>query len=301
MKNVENVDYLLVDHKIKRMFAKRGVILMPSLESYKKFRWTRKYFEKEPKEGYFIWVKNQIDFPLSTCITIASPNVSQSLMNLVVIEKNIKVKMNGVCNAIKEDLCGKHIGYSKIFLKENSVLEINHLHKWGKKDFVNSNIEFYLGKNSKLSYMYKNLFPPKKLKMRNLINTSKNSSANIEIMVNGIDSEIDLSDTLLLEGKNASGVVRLRLVGRKNSDINAYSTIIAEVPGKGHLDCQGLLIDKDSRIRLVPELLDKNNKALITHEASIGRVSEEELNYLRSRGLTEKEAIDLIVSGFLKL
>jgi hypothetical protein len=49
------------------------------------------------------------------------------------------------------------------------------------------------------------------------------------------------------------------------------------------------------------EALRKQNKALITHEASIGRVSEEELNYLRSRGLTEKEAIDLIVRGFLKL
>jgi hypothetical protein len=53
-------------------------------------------------------------------------------------------------------------------------------------------------------------------------------------------------------------------------------------------------------MRLVPELVNENKDALLTHEASIGRISEEELNYLRARGLSENEAIDLIVAGFLE-
>ncbi|PIZ89560.1 MAG: hypothetical protein COX89_00870 [Candidatus Nealsonbacteria bacterium CG_4_10_14_0_2_um_filter_37_10] len=48
-------------------------------------------------------------------------------------------------------------------------------------------------------------------------------------------------------------------------------------------------------------LICQNKEAQITHEASIGKISEEELNYLRMRGLTEKEAIDLIVTGFLTI
>lgn len=59
----------------------------------------------------------------------------------------------------------------------------------------------------------------------------------------------------------------------------------------------GLLLDGNSSIDAVPELLNKD--ATLTHEASIGRISEEELSYLRSRGLTEDEAIGLIVTGFL--
>ncbi len=61
----------------------------------------------------------------------------------------------------------------------------------------------------------------------------------------------------------------------------------------------GLLLDGNSSIDAVPELLNKNKDATLTHEASIGRISEEELSYLRSRGLTEDEAIGLIVTGFL--
>ena len=70
-------------------------------------------------------------------------------------------------------------------------------------------------------------------------------------------------------------------------------------PGRGHLDCQGLVVGEKAMIRLVPSLVVKNKNALLTHEASIGKISEDELNYLRSRGLNKSEAIDLIVSGFL--
>jgi len=90
------------------------------------------------------------------------------------------------------------------------------------------------------------------------------------------------------------------LAGRKNSKITAHSSIIATAPSKGHLDCQGLLVDKNSEISLIPELICHNKNAQITHEASIGRISEEQLSYLRMRGLKEEEAIDLIVAGFLE-
>jgi len=66
------------------------------------------------------------------------------------------------------------------------------------------------------------------------------------------------------------------------------------------LDCQGLLVDKDSKISLTPELICQNKLAQITHEAAIGKISEEELSYLRMRGLSEEEAINLIVSGFFQ-
>jgi len=61
----------------------------------------------------------------------------------------------------------------------------------------------------------------------------------------------------------------------------------------------GLLLAEDSSINAIPELVNRNKDTSLTHEASIGKISEEILNYLRSRGLTEDQAIDLIVSGFL--
>lgn len=313
MKNVKNVyppkfpekkfgrvHYWQIDHEVKNIFEIGGVTILPSSEAWQKFAWTRKFFEEKPKEGYFIWVKRKIDFPLAICITIASPKISQDLRNLLVIEKNIKARANVICNAKEKFLCGKHLARGKLILKEGVFLEYNHIHKWGEKDNVQPDYEFTLEKGARLIYNYRNLFPPENLEFKTTIHSGENTSSNLNFIINSLNSKTKVKDTVFLEGKNSQTVVRLRLVGRKKSQIEAISQIFAFSPGKGHLDCQGLLVDKTAKISLIPQLVCQNKKAQITHEASIGKISEEELTYLRMRGLTEKEAIDLIVSGFLK-
>jgi len=304
MKNVKNAEnkanFWQVDHKIKNISAVPGNIILPSPQAWQKFKWARKYFEREPKEGYFIWVKKQVDFPLATYINIASPKISQDLTNLLVIEKGIKVKANVVCSAIKNNLYGIHKAKGKLILKEGASLDYHHLHQWGQRDFVSSDYEFILEEDSRLIYDYKNLFSPKILQSKTVIHSGENSSSNLNITINGKKSKIVVKDTIFLEGKKSQGIVRLRLVGKEDSRIIAQSSISAKSQGRGHLDCQGLLVDKTAKISLIPALICQNKNAQITHEASIGKISGEELTYLRTRGLTEKEAIDLIVSGFLK-
>jgi len=301
MKSVKNVNFWQIDHKVKNIFGVKGVTILPSPEAWQKFVWTRKFFGEKPKEGYFIWVKREINFPLTTCITISSPKISQDLKNLLVIEKNIKAKANVICNAKEKFLCGKHLARGKLILKEGVFLEYNHIHKWGEKDNVSPDYEFTLEKGARLIYNYRNLFPPENLEFKTTIHSGENTSSNLNFIINSLNSKTKVKDTVFLEGKNSQTVVRLRLVGRKKGQIEAISQIFATSPGKGHLDCQALLVDKTAKISLIPQLVCQNKEAQITHEASIGKISEEELTYLKMRGLTEKEAIDLIVSGFLKL
>jgi len=300
MKSVKNVNYWQLDHKVKNILEVEGVTVLPSPRAWEKFNWTRKWLKKRPKEGYFIWVKKTVSSPLVTCLTIASSRISQNLTNLLVIERSIKAKANVFCNAAKSNLCGSHRAQGKLILKEGAFLEYNHFHKWGEKDFVEPNYEFILEKDSKLIYNYQNLLPPKNLRLTTAFYNKENSSAQVNFVINGLNSKTELRESIFLEGKNSQGILKLRLVGKKKSQIEAKSTIMAKSPGKGHLDCQGLLVDKNSKISLIPELICQNKLAQITHEASIGKIAEEELNYLRMRGLSENKAIDLIVSGFLK-
>ena len=299
MKNAKNVNFWQVDHKVRNIFEVKGITILSSPEAWEKLNWVRKWFKEKPEEGYFIWVKKQVNFPLSTCITIASPKVSQNLTNLLVIEKGIKAKANVVCSAAENNLCGKHLAKGKLILKDNVSLEYNHFHKWGEKDFVHPDYEFILGKNAQLDYTYKNLFPPETLKLKTTIHSQEHSSSKLNFIICGLNSNIEIEDSIFLKGKSSQGIARLRLAARENSEIKAISRIVAQAPSKGHLDCQGLLTDETARIALAPELICQDKNAQITHEASIGKISEEELNYLRMRGLSEDEAIDLIVSGFL--
>jgi len=293
-------NYWQFDHKVKKILEVKGITILPSPQAWERFIWTRKWFGKKPKEGYFIWVKEQTDFPLTTCVTIASPKISQNLTNLLVIEKNIKTEANVLCNAAKGNLCGSHRAQGKLILKEGSFLKYNHFHKWGEKDLVEPNYEFILEKDSKLIYNYQNLLPPKNLRLITAFHNKENSSVQANFVINSLNSKTELKESIFLEGKNSQGILKLRLVGKKEGQIEAKSTILATSPSRGHLDCQGLLVDRKSKISLIPELICQNKLAQITHEASIGRISEEELNYLRMRGLSEEEAINLIVSGFLK-
>jgi len=299
MRNASNVNYWQVDHKIKKIREEEGLIILPILKAWEEFAWVKRFFKEKPKEGYFIWVKKQINFPLLSCLTIASPNIFQELTNLLVIEKKIKAKAMVSCYSQENDLCGKHFANGKIILKDGASLDYHHFHQWGRDDFVNPHYKFFLGNNSNLLYHYQNLFPPKILNSRTTIFNKKNSSCQANFIVNGVNSQIKLKETIFLKDKKSRGILKLRLVGRKNSQIKAQSKIIAKAESMGHLDCQGLLIDKNSTIFLTPKLICKNNQAQLTHEASIGRISEEQLSYLRTRGLTEEEALNLIITGFI--
>ncbi|MDI6591566.1 MAG: hypothetical protein QME61_01330, partial [Patescibacteria group bacterium] len=192
MRNVKGAHFWQVDHKIKNISEIPGNIILSSPQAWQKFKWVRKYFERKPREGYFIWVKKEVDFPLATCINIASPKISQNLTNLLVIEKGIKVKANVVCSAIKNNLCGTHKAQGKLLLKEGANLEYNHFHQWGQKDFVAPNYEFILEKGAKLLYTYKNLFPPENLELKTTIQSNENSSSNLSFIINGLNSKIGI-------------------------------------------------------------------------------------------------------------
>ena len=294
-------NFLQIDNKVVQILKEKGVEILPSSEAFQKYRIAKEIFKEKPKEGYFVWVKEKIDFPLRTCIAIASKKISQNLQNLLIVEKGIKVVANVLCNAAKNFLHGTHFAKGKILLKEGAHLEYNHIHKWGEKDFVNPDYEFILEKDSKVIYNYQNLLPPENLRLKTTLRLRENAACQVNVVLNGVNSRIKVEEAIFLEGKNSQGVLRVRALARKNSRIIINSAILASAKSQGHLDCQGLIVDKKSKISLIPALICQTKEAQITHEASIGKISEEQLTYLRMRGLTEKEAIDLICSGFLKI
>ena len=153
---MKNANYFQSDHKVN-ILNKDGVEIMESKFAWEKYKWCRKYFSKKPKEGYFVWVRKQIDTPMLSCVSILSKGVKQKMSNLVIIEKNLNIKMHGTCRSSKGNICGGHHAHGKLILKENSSLEYTHTHSWGQKDVVDTDYEYVLEKNSKLNYVYKEM------------------------------------------------------------------------------------------------------------------------------------------------
>lgn len=300
MSNVNTAHFWQIDHQIKHMAETSHTLIIPSPQAWDKYLWTRQYFESKPKEGYFVWIKNQPDCPLLSCVSISDNKINQQMNNLLVVEPGLDIELSGTCNSLEQDLGSTHKAKGKIVIKQGSKVNYVHIHSWGLIDKTTTNYHFILEKKAQLTYTYRSKYPPKRLTMQTKFNIHAQAKAKLNIFADLQNTDVKLHDTMFLLGKDASGISKIRLIGRKNAKIKAYSKIVASQAGQGHLECDGLILDKTADIGLVPELVCQHTLAKITHEASIGKVSDEQINYLRMRGLTHEQALDLIVAGFLK-
>jgi len=272
LKNAENApNFYQIDNKIKGTEEVEGVILLPSFLAWEKFEWTHEYFIKKPKQGFFLWVQKSVSKQLSTLVEIQSKNILQEMSNLIFIEKGLNVKLSSVCRSTKE-IKGRHVALAKIIIKENSILEYLQGNSWRKGDDFKANYQFFLEKNAKLK--------------TNIINQS-----------NG--AQVETREDVYLKGKKSSADLRIKMMADNGGIFKSESFMYGEDESKGHLECSGLIVDKKSKITSIPGIVCSSNKAELTHEASIGKISEEKLMYLRMRGLSEKEATELIIKSFL--
>jgi Fe-S cluster assembly scaffold protein SufB len=298
MKNAKNANYTQIDNETQ-IIQEKDVVIMTSPQAYETLDWSRQYFSQKPQEGYFIWVKKSLIDPLITNILICSQYVTQNAINLVVVEDNVSVEMHNTCAAKKQNLYGKHIGHTKMIVKENARAYVNHFHSWGENDTVNSSMELILKKDAQACLTQKCQRTPMTLRLENRNYLDENASLNYASTILAQQGKIDMYDDTYLNGKRANGISRVKMIAKNNTHLNAQSRMFANEAATGHLDCMGLLLCDDSSIVAIPELINQNKNASLTHEASVGKISDEVLNYLRSRGLTEDQAIDLVITGFL--
>lgn len=299
-KNVNTVHFKQINHKVEQMHSTDAFKVLKSPDAWDKYPWVREYFDQKPQGGYFVWVKESSDCPILTCVSISGSNVKQSLSNLLVVDNGVQAELNGECNVLAQDLGSEHNALGKIVLREGSILNYNSIHSWGGKDKVITDYEFTLEKNTLLNYRFRMVSAPKLVDMQTKITLRENAKSVLEILSDCSNTEFNIHDITVLEGDNSSGISKIKLVGRENANICARSQIVAAGKAKGHLECDGLMIDDSSKISLLPQLDCENKDAELTHEASVGKISEEQMTYLRMRGLTEEQALNLIVSGFLQ-
>jgi len=299
MSKVKKPDFHLINKTIKNISQSKGVVLLSSQQAWDSYSWSRKFFKTRPELGYFLWVKKTPPNSLSSCISLADYGFEQKLVNLVVVEPRVKVKIKALCNALADNLSATHQGRSKIIVKKAGFLEVFHQHFWGGQDLVLPQLDFLLEDQAKLAYIYKNDKTPRRLEMKNSFSLQQGAKAESKLIIRAKKSQVKIKESLSLAGRDTCGNLILRLVGEEKSAIKAVSQITARQPSRGHLDCQGLLVDPQVKVSLTPKLVNFHNQALITHEASIGKIEKDQLEYLQSRGLSQAAAVNLIIRGFL--
>ncbi|MBN1225691.1 MAG: SufD family Fe-S cluster assembly protein [Deltaproteobacteria bacterium] len=165
---------------------------------------------------------------------------------------------------------------------------------------LNPTTKVFLGENSHVEMELTQLGGVSKANRINDANLSAGSSLIIkEHVLTDYEESASSENNIILEGDNSSANMVSRSVIKGNSRQFFYATIEARAKCLGHIECDAIIMDNGIN-ETIPSLKALHPDAELTHEASIGKIANDQLMKLMSLGLTYDEAVNRIIQGFLK-
>lgn len=263
------------------------------------------YAELNPMHGYFIRVfpGQKVDRAIQACLMLQENARVQNLHNIIIMEEGSSAQIISGCALSPKVNEGLHIGITEYFIKRGAKLVFTMIHNFAEGFHVRPRSGVIVEDDGIFVSNYVLLKAVRSLQMfPTAILEGKNSKAVFNSLLYGLkDSKIDVGSRIILRGKNSSGESISRAIVTDRAEIYARGTLIAQNDeSKGHLDCRGILFSDQGVMYAVPELVaDKAPKSILSHEAAIGPIAEEEIEYLMTRGLSKDEAVSLITQGFM--
>jgi hypothetical protein len=298
---------------------KDKVELLDIKDALKKYDWLKDYYwkvvDKNKDEytkntdelvmgGYYmrILAGQKVDVPLQSCMFISRQKFKQYVHNIIIAEEGSEAQIISGCATTEETGSAEHVGISEFFIKKDARLTFTMIHNWGPETLVRPRSGAVVEDNASFISNYVILRPVKDLQMYpTAYCKGKNSVARFSnLMYAEGKSRIDAGSRVILEGENSKAEIISRAIAKDAATIISRGDLRNTNPKvKGHLECRGLLLGKESVIHAIPELLAKGEGSDMSHEAAVGKIAEKEIFYLMSRGLTKDEATALIIRGFL--
>lgn len=254
--------------------------------------------------GSFVYVPKgvKVDIPLQSYFRLNAKGAGQFEHTLIIVDEGAYLHFIEGCSAPKYNVANLHAGCVELFVEKNAKLRYSTIENWSKNMYnlntkrakveENGIMEWVSGSfGSHVSYLY----PMTILKGDNA------RSQFTGVTFAGKGQNLDTGAKMMHIGKNTSSYINTRSIS-KGGGISTYRSAVViqnqAKNAKSAVSCQSLMLDDISRSDTIPAIDVRTNKADVGHEAKIGRISDEAVFYLMSRGISEEEAKSLIVSGF---
>ena len=206
------------------------------------------------------------------------------------------------CSAPGYNQLNLHAGCVELFVKENAYLRFSTIENWSKnmlnlntkKSIIEKNgkIEWIMGSfGSKISMLYP----------MSILNGENAKCEFTAISFAGNGQNLDTGLKVVHNAKNTSTVVNSKSISQDGGICTFRSNVLVNKKAnnsKVSLSCESLMLDSKSRSDTIPSVTILNDDVTFSHEAKIGKISDEAIFYLMSRGISEEEAKGLIVRGF---
>ncbi len=256
-------------------------------------------------DGYFIRALPgyKTILPVQACLYLSKARIAQKVHNIIIAEENSELHIITGCTTASREDPGLHLGVSEFYIKRGAKVTFTMIHSWNPEVAVRPRTAAIVEENGLFLSNYVLMKPVRSLQMYPAARcVGENAVVRYNsILVAAPGSSLDVGSRALLNARGARTEIISRAITTGGSII-ARGYIEGNAPEvKGHLECRGLILQGEGVIHAIPELKGTLAGIDLSHEAAVGKIAEEELEYLMARGLTRSEATATIVRGFLRV
>ena len=256
--------------------------------------------------GSFVYVPEGVvlDIPLQSYFRLNAPGAGQFEHTLIIVEKGAKLHFIEGCSAPQYKVNNLHAGCVELFVKDDATLRYSTIENWSRNMYNLNTKRAIVGKNGAIEWVSGSF--GSKVSMLYPMSILKGEGARSEftgITFASSGQHLDTGTKVVHAAPNTTSTVNSKSIS-KNGGYAFYRGLIKVVEGaygcKSTVSCESLMLDNESKSDTLPIIILNNDNIDIGHEAKIGRISDESIFYLMSRGIDEEEAKAMIVRGFVE-
>ena len=271
----------------------------------KSFETTKKDYPGDTEGGYFIRVKKgrTVELPIQSCLFLKAQGFKQKVHNLIIVEEGAKVYLITGCAASKSAREAFHLGISEFFVKKDGYLNFTMIHSWKEDISVKPMSVALVDEGGAFVSNYICLRPVKEVEMYpTAVLRGKRARASFNSLILSHPGTLqDIGSRVIFRSPDTQAEITSRAVSFGGKVIARGHLKAESDRARAHLECRGLVISQKGNIHAVPELETDFRDVDMSHEAAIGKISREEVEYLCSRGFTKDQAQSIIVRGYMDI
>lgn len=255
--------------------------------------------------GSFIYVPKgvKLDMPLQAYFRINTQDIGQFERTLIVVDEGADVHYVEGCTAPVHATDSLHAAVVEIFVHDDAKCRYSTIQNWSGNVLNLVTKRAKIDKNAHMEWIDGNIGSKITMKYPAIVLAGEGAKGTcISVAIAGHGKHIDAGAKMIHLAPNTSSEIISKSIAHHGGNAT-YRGLIEHMPkatnSKSSVECDTIIIDSDSKSDTIPFNIVKNDNSTIAHEATVSKINDEQLFYLMSRGLSEKEATQIIIMGFI--
>ncbi len=315
-------DSEVIYHNLKEQVKKQGVIYLPIEEAVKDPQYgkmvKKHLMQLIPADdhkfmalhaavwsgGSFIYVPPavSVEIPLQSYYRLNAPGAGQFEHTLIIVDEGASLHFIEGCSAPKYAVANLHAGCVELYIRKNAKLRFSSVENWSKNMFNLNTKRAIVEEGGEIEWVTGNFGSKVSMVYPMTILNGRNSKVEYNgVSFAGKGQVLDTGAKVLHVAPDTYSMLNTKSLSKDDGVSN--NRMLAKIfptatNSKSFMNCKSLILSEFAVARAVPEVNVGCKEAEVSHEASVGKISEEVIYYLQTRGISEDQATAMVVRGF---